>query len=241
MFYQQAEAYLHRFTNYEAAPATTYGAENFDLRRMESLLELLGNPHLGRVTVHIAGTKGKGSIAAMTAAVLQVSGYRTGLFTSPHLCTFRERFRVDGQPHQRGGLCCAGGRAARGRRNLSSSATVRTPHHIRVDHCAGLPPLSPEWRDPRRCLKPAWADAWTHTNVVPNPISASSRPLATTTPRSWAIRWKPSPARKRALSSPVCRWSWRSNRKKPELSLPAAATSRTRPYWTSLARHSGHE
>ena len=98
MSYQQAEAYLHRFTNYEAAPATTYGAENFDLRRMESLLELLGNPHLGRVTVHIAGTKGKGSIAAMTAAVLQVSGYRTGLFTSPHLCTFRERFRIDGQP-----------------------------------------------------------------------------------------------------------------------------------------------
>ena len=98
MSYQQAEAYLHRFTNYEAAPATTYAAENFDLRRMDALLELLDNPHLGRVTVHIAGTKGKGSIAAMTAAVLQVSGYRTGLFTSPHLCTFRERFRVDGQP-----------------------------------------------------------------------------------------------------------------------------------------------
>ena len=46
--------------------------------------------------LHIAGTKGKGSTAAMTAAMLQRCGYRVGLFTSPHLCDVRERIRLDG-------------------------------------------------------------------------------------------------------------------------------------------------
>lgn len=100
MTYQEALAYLHQFTDYEQSPATAFAAERFDLRRMEALLELVGNPHLGRITVHIAGTKGKGSTAAMIAAVLQASGYQVGLFTSPHLCTFRERLRINGQPIQ---------------------------------------------------------------------------------------------------------------------------------------------
>jgi dihydrofolate synthase/folylpolyglutamate synthase len=63
---------------------------------MEKLLQPLGNPHMGTRTVHIAGTKGKGSTAAMIAQALIASGYKTGLFTSPHLHTIRERVRVDG-------------------------------------------------------------------------------------------------------------------------------------------------
>jgi dihydrofolate synthase/folylpolyglutamate synthase len=70
---------------------------NYDLRRMDELLERLGNPHLAARTVHIAGTKGKGSTAAMVASVLVASGYRTGLYTSPHLIDIRERVRVDGR------------------------------------------------------------------------------------------------------------------------------------------------
>jgi dihydrofolate synthase/folylpolyglutamate synthase len=73
-------------------------AERWDLRRMRSLLARLGNPHLGRRTVHVAGSKGKGSVAAMIASVLQQAGGRTGLYTSPHLHRFVERIAVDGGP-----------------------------------------------------------------------------------------------------------------------------------------------
>jgi dihydrofolate synthase/folylpolyglutamate synthase len=70
----------------------------FDLRRMYAFLESLGNPHLGRPTVHITGTKGKGSTTAMMMSALASAGYRTGMFISPHLHTFRERISVDGRP-----------------------------------------------------------------------------------------------------------------------------------------------
>ena len=93
--YQQALDYLYSFVDYESMPRPR-DAEHYDLRRMDELLERLGNPHLGARTVHIAGTKGKGSVAAMIASVLTKSGYRTGLYTSPHLHTFNERIRIDG-------------------------------------------------------------------------------------------------------------------------------------------------
>ncbi len=69
----------------------------YDLRRVEELLARLGNPHLGARSVHIAGTNGKGSTAAMVASALTASGYTTGLYTSPHLHTWRERIRVNGE------------------------------------------------------------------------------------------------------------------------------------------------
>lgn len=94
--YQQALDYLYSFIDYESMPRPR-DAEHYDLRRMYELLERLGNPHLTARTVHIAGTKGKGSVAAMIASVLTSSGYRTGLYTSPHLHTFNERIRVDGE------------------------------------------------------------------------------------------------------------------------------------------------
>ena len=58
---------------------------------MRNLLKKLGNPHEQFRSVHIAGTKGKGSTAAMTAAMLQANGYKIGLYTSPHLIDLRER------------------------------------------------------------------------------------------------------------------------------------------------------
>ena len=61
-----------------------------------ALLELVGNPQIGMKTVHIAGTNGKGSTSHMIAAALQVAGYKTGLYTSPHLRDFRERIRING-------------------------------------------------------------------------------------------------------------------------------------------------
>ena len=73
----------------------------FHLERMRLLMEQLGNPHLGIPTVHIAGSKGKGSTAAMVASVLTAQGYRTGLYTSPHLHSAVERIRVGLEPIER--------------------------------------------------------------------------------------------------------------------------------------------
>lgn len=96
MNYRQAEDYILSFTDYEKMPGIAYTSANYDLRRMEKLLQPLGNPHLGTKTVHIAGTKGKGSTAAMISQTLIAAGYSIGLFTSPHLHTLRERIKING-------------------------------------------------------------------------------------------------------------------------------------------------
>lgn len=97
MNYSQAEEYLNSFINYENIPGISYASSGYSLKHVEDFLHRIGDPHLAARTVHIAGTKGKGSVAAMIAQVLSTSGYRTGLYTSPHLHTLRERIRVDGR------------------------------------------------------------------------------------------------------------------------------------------------
>ena len=97
MNYSQAEEYLNSFINYENIPGISYASHDYSLKHVEDFLHRIGDPHLAARTVHIAGTKGKGSVAAMIAQVLSTSGYRTGLYTSPHLHTLRERIRVDGR------------------------------------------------------------------------------------------------------------------------------------------------
>ncbi|MEX0718806.1 MAG: folylpolyglutamate synthase/dihydrofolate synthase family protein [Planctomycetaceae bacterium] len=94
--YEQAVEYLYGRINYERVRSDDLSARDFKLDRMALLLDLLGNPHMRIPAVHIAGTKGKGSTAAMIAAVLTAAGHRTGLFTSPHLFAFEERMTVDG-------------------------------------------------------------------------------------------------------------------------------------------------
>jgi dihydrofolate synthase/folylpolyglutamate synthase len=96
MNYQQALDYLYSFIDYETMHLPR-DAANYDLRRMEELLARLGKPHLFAKSVHIAGTKGKGSVAAMLASALIASGYTTGLYTSPHLIDLRERIQVNGE------------------------------------------------------------------------------------------------------------------------------------------------
>lgn len=68
-----------------------------DLANTIRLCEFLGNPHTKFKSIHIGGTNGKGSTSHMLAAILQTAGYKTGLYTSPHLRDFRERFRIDGK------------------------------------------------------------------------------------------------------------------------------------------------
>ena len=67
------------------------------LERIAAFCQHLGNPQRNFYTVHVAGTNGKGSVSHILASILQQAGYRTGLFTSPHLADFRERIRVDGE------------------------------------------------------------------------------------------------------------------------------------------------
>ncbi|MFQ5608312.1 MAG: bifunctional folylpolyglutamate synthase/dihydrofolate synthase, partial [Candidatus Zixiibacteriota bacterium] len=67
------------------------------LENVAGFVESLGNPHASFPAVHIAGTNGKGSTVATLASVLRSAGYKTGVFTSPHLVDFRERIRIDGQ------------------------------------------------------------------------------------------------------------------------------------------------
>ncbi len=86
---------LYRLVDYEKTPAGTAMARYLNLDRMRAALARAGDPHLGLRCVHIAGTKGKGSTAAMLAAILRAAGRRVGLFTSPHLVDFRERIRID--------------------------------------------------------------------------------------------------------------------------------------------------
>lgn len=97
MDYQQALDYIYSYIDYEIESRLAYSEANYDLRRVHELLARLGNPHLRARSVHIAGTKGKGSVAAMIASALEASGYTTALYTSPHLTFLNERIRVNGE------------------------------------------------------------------------------------------------------------------------------------------------
>ncbi len=96
--YQDALDYLYSYIDYSLTHSDRYSPESFDLGRMFTLMEALGNPQERYPIIHVAGTKGKGSVSALGARALQSHGYRVGLYTSPHLSDFVERIQVDGQP-----------------------------------------------------------------------------------------------------------------------------------------------
>ena len=93
--YQQAISYLFERTDYEKEESLRYNVTTFNLERMEKLLSRVGNPHKKIQTVHIAGTKGKGSTATMLARMLEANGYNVGLYTSPHVVHLHERITIN--------------------------------------------------------------------------------------------------------------------------------------------------
>jgi dihydrofolate synthase/folylpolyglutamate synthase len=92
---------IKRRTSYSEAVEYLYSLQKygikFGLSKTSNLLKAFGNPHLGQRYVHIAGTNGKGSVAAMVESILRASGLKVGLYSSPHLVRFTERFQVNGQ------------------------------------------------------------------------------------------------------------------------------------------------
>ena len=95
--YRSALNFLKTKTNYETMTRVGYNSANFNISRMLRILTALGSPQKAFKTIHIAGTKGKGSTAHMVAAMLRKSGYRIGLYTSPHFLNLRERIVFDNE------------------------------------------------------------------------------------------------------------------------------------------------
>lgn len=98
MTYAEAVAYLEALVDHERLGFRRHMAGEVSLDTMRALALLLGEPHLGLRFAHLAGSKGKGSVAAMLEAIARAAGYVTGLYTSPHLLSPRERIRLAGRP-----------------------------------------------------------------------------------------------------------------------------------------------
>ena len=96
--YNLALDYLYSFVDYSLKHASELAKAEFDLDRMRALMDELSNPEAQYPIIHVAGTKGKGSVSALCASALRVAGYKTGLYTSPHLQDYVERIQVNDQP-----------------------------------------------------------------------------------------------------------------------------------------------
>ena len=96
--YNKALDYLYSFVDYSLKHSSELAKAEFNLDRMFALMEELGNPQSKYPIIHVAGTKGKGSVCALCASALQAAGYKVGLYTSPHLLDFCERIQVNGKP-----------------------------------------------------------------------------------------------------------------------------------------------
>ncbi len=95
--YQDALDFLYSFIDYSLKRNFRNAAEKFNLDRMREFMHHLGDPQEDYGIIHVAGTKGKGSVSSYCANVLKEQGYRTGLYTSPHMIEFTERIRINGQ------------------------------------------------------------------------------------------------------------------------------------------------
>ena len=92
--YTSALDYIYSFIDFSLTKNLRYSPEKFNLDRMFRFMDLLGNPQNNYKVIHVAGTKGKGSICAMITAILTQAGFRVGFYSSPHMINFTERIRI---------------------------------------------------------------------------------------------------------------------------------------------------
>ncbi len=102
--YNNSLDYLYSFVDYSLKHSSELAKADFSLDRMFALMESLGNPQNKYPIIHVAGTKGKGSVSALCASGLMFAGYKVGLYTSPHLLDYCERIQIDGEPISHGQL-----------------------------------------------------------------------------------------------------------------------------------------
>ncbi len=95
--YQAALDYIYEYVDFSLTHQDDLSVEDFTINSMDTLVKALGSPDKAYPTIHVAGTKGKGSVCAFCASALQAQGYKVGLYTSPHLRDFEERIQIDGQ------------------------------------------------------------------------------------------------------------------------------------------------
>jgi len=95
--YQDSLDFIYSFIDYSLKRNFRNAAEKFNLNRMREFMHYLGDPQEDYQIIHVAGTKGKGSVSSLCASVLSAQGYDTGLYTSPHLVEVTERIRINGQ------------------------------------------------------------------------------------------------------------------------------------------------
>ena len=95
--YQVALDFLYSFIDYSLKRNFRNAAEKFNLDRMRDFMHILGDPQNDYRIFHVAGTKGKGSVSSFCASVLSAQGYKTGLYTSPHMVEFAERIQMNGE------------------------------------------------------------------------------------------------------------------------------------------------
>src|SRR4030095_10220587 len=96
--YNNALDYLYSFVDYSLKHISELAKAEFNLDRMFALMAELGDPQKSYPIIHVAGTKGKGSVAALCASALKAAGHKTGLYTSPHLWDYVERIQINGEP-----------------------------------------------------------------------------------------------------------------------------------------------
>ena len=205
--YQDALDYIFSYVNYEKQVRYPYDAVTFNLSRMEEVLDRLGRPQDRFRCVHIAGTKGKGSTSAMVESVLRTAGYRTGLYTSPHLHTFRERIRLDGALMTKAELVELLDRCR------PAIEAMPGDHGLRGDDRAGVPVFRRARRRLGRAGGGAGRPAGCHQRRAPCGLRhhlAELRPRRAAGPHAVADRR----SRRPASSSRACRWSARRRSRK---------------------------
>jgi dihydrofolate synthase/folylpolyglutamate synthase len=95
--YQESLDYLYSFIDFSMKRNLRNAEKNFKIERMQAFMHLLGDPQFDYKVIHVAGTKGKGSVSAFCASAIQAAGFKVGLYTSPHMIEFTERIRINGE------------------------------------------------------------------------------------------------------------------------------------------------